>query len=172
MTGEPRQAAEQELDLEQFGAKKKVRKGLFIAFVVTDLVITLIAGWMLVAGFSFKGEMAKYDTATIIALKDTNDPSKQCRCLEMREGLGYLTMRIGMSIVFDGPRQECGHDAMITFANATEQYTLTLSTRCGYIKYPPTAEFPSGESRNYSEILVGSYLDAVRDNGVDCDCIN
>lgn len=172
MSEETKKHAEQDLDLEQFGAKKKVKKGFFIAFVATDLVITLVVGWMLVAGFSFKGEMAKYDSATLIALKDPNDPSKQCRCLEMREGLGYLTMRVGMSIISEGPKQECGHDAMITFGNSAEQYTLTVSTRCGYIKYPPTAEFPTGESRNYSEWLVGSYIDGARQNGVDCDCID
>jgi len=172
MTEEKKQPAEQELDLEQFGAGKKIKKGLLIVAVAVAVIFLLFAVRMIAAGFSYKGEMAKYDSATVIALKDTNDPSKQCRCLEIREGLGYLTMRVGMSIVFDGPKQECGYDSLITFANSAEQYTLSVSNRCDYIKYPPTAEFPSGESRNYSKLLVKSYIEAARDNGVDCDCID
>lgn len=172
MSEETKKHAEQDLDLEQFGAGKKLKKGALIVAMAAAVILLLFAVRMIAAGFSFKGETAKYDTATIIALKDTNDPSKQCRCIEMKEGLGYLSVRLGMSIVFDGPKQECGYDAMVTFANSTEQYTLSVSTRCDYIKYPPTAEFPSGESRNYSEWLVGSYIDGARQNGVDCDCID
>ncbi|HOW51204.1 MAG TPA: hypothetical protein PLV42_04055 [bacterium] len=172
MSEETKKNVEQDLDLEQFGAGKKIKKGLVILAVAVAVVLAAVAVRMLVAGFSFKSDMAKYDSATLIVLKDPNDPSKQCRCLEMREGLGYLTTRIGMSIVSEGPKQECGHDAMITFGNSSEQYSLTLSTRCGYIKYPPTAEFPTGESRNYSKWLVGSYVEDSRENGVDCDCID
>ncbi len=172
MTEERKQPTEQDIDLEQFGAGKKLKQGAIVVAVAAAVLLLLFAARMIAAGLSFKGEMAKYDTTTIIALKDTNDPSKQCRCIEMKEGLGYLAVRIGMSIVFDGPKQECGYDAMVTFANSAEQYSLSVSTRCDYIKYPPTSEFPSGESRNYSEMLVGSYLDAARDNGVDCDCID
>lgn len=172
MTEKKKQPAEQDLDLEQFGAGKKLKKGLIIAGVAAVAVLLFLAARMLAAGISFKNEMAKYDTATIITLKDPADPAKQCRCLEMKEGLGYLTMRFGMSMVFDGPKQECGYDSLVTFANSAEQYTLSVSTRCDYIKYPPTSEFPSGESRNYSKLLVRSYLDAAHDNGVDCDCID
>jgi hypothetical protein len=172
MTDEKTNTPDQEFDAAQFGAKKKLKKAFLVAFAAIDLVIFAVVVWMLYAGISFQSEMEKYDTVTLIALKDPTDPSKQCRCIEMREGLGFLALRFGMSMAFDGPKQECGHDAMVTFSGGAEPYTLTVSTRCGYIKYPPTPKFPAGESREWLSFLVGAYLDTAHESGVDCDCID
>lgn len=156
-------------------AEERRQRGRRIVRIVllTDLAVLIaLAAFFYIAGSSFHDTVRQYDTVSIILLKDPQDPAKQCRCLQMTEGLDYLAFRVGISVAFGGPKTECGHDALIVFSRTgiPEQYQLAVSTRCNYIKYPPTEKFPFGEPRAYFPSIVGGYLDRARSDGVDCEC--
>lgn len=157
------------LDAER---RLRQRRIVRLALAVDAAMVLAVALFIYIAGSSFHDTVRDHDSVAVIVLKDPQDPAKQCRCIELTEGLGYLAYRIGVSVAFSGPATECGYDALIVFSRTgvPEQYQLAVSTRCGYIKYPPTEKFPFGEPRAYFPSIVGGYIDRARSDGVDCEC--
>jgi len=143
---------------------------ILIAILLVGLGIFLP---MIINGFSFQRQMSPYHTLSFIVLADLTDPSKQCRCMRLPPAeVEKAAFLFGMSLASGGTKQECGHDALAVFIAEEGTYTLAISRRCGYIKYPPTPEYPFGEPRRYAAWLIGDYVEQALAHGEACNCID
>jgi len=146
-----------------------------VILVIVLAVILLLSGYftpMIAGGSDLQRRLSSYDAVSVIVVKDLNDPAKQCRCLRLPEEASSVAFRLGMSMASEGPIQECGHDALFVFTGTTGTFELSVSRRCEYIKYPPSAAHPFGEPRRYVSWLVEDYLTRTLGDGEDCDCAN
>ncbi len=149
------------------------RNRIKILLIVVLAVLLLLSGYfapMIVEGNDLQKRLSSYDTVSVIVAKDPNDPAKQCRCLRLPDESSSVAFRLGMSMSSEGPRQECGHDALFVFTGKTAPFELPVSRRCAYIKYPPSAAHPFGQPRRLVGWLVNGYLDRAVEIGEECDC--
>ncbi len=160
----------EELDLEQFGAKKKLKKGVIVLAAIIGIVAGISAIRTGYSALTFYKALSGYEKAVIIAMKDPQDPSKQCKCLTVTEGRGGLSAKLGASASSSGDTKECGHDIMITYLKGTEEFNVTISTLCQYMNYRGEGIALKGEKRGYSEFFLAGIITKAKTEGEECDC--
>ncbi len=163
----PPHAAE---ELEAPAPRRNRRKVFMVVLLGLLLLLSGYFAPMVSGGIDLQKRLSSYDTVSVIVAKDPNDPAKQCRCLRLPDEASSVSFRLGMSMASEGPKQECGHDALLVFTGATGTFELAVSRRCEYIKYPPSPAHPFGEPRRYVSWLVEGYLMQALASGEDCDC--